>query len=157
MRSIFGEGSMPLQRKANAVRRRQLKRGLARDLRTHATEVERKLWQMLRGKKMGELRFRRQQPIGPYIVDFFCPSARLIVELDGSQHYEEKAAAYDKARTRWLEAHGYRVLRFTNVDFLKEQSATLDRIWEFVKERGLDPSPKNPSDFSTLPQGEGGL
>ncbi|HXL99691.1 MAG TPA: DUF559 domain-containing protein [Rhizomicrobium sp.] len=128
--------------KADVLRRRQLKHGLARDLRANATEAERKLWRALRDKKMGALRFRRQQPIGPYVADFFCASAKLIVELDGSQHREEQAAAYDAARTRWLEDRGYVVLRFANVDYLKEPHTALSRIWEVAKARALDPSPK---------------
>ncbi len=141
--------------KANAEQREQHKQEMAKSLRRNATEVERKLWQMLRRKRMGDVRFRRQQPIGPYIGDFFCAAAKLIVEMDGSQHYEEEALAYDKARTEFLEAQGYLVLRFNNVDFLKDPGAVLDRIWHFVKQRALDPAPKTRSAFSTLPQGEG--
>lgn len=108
--------------------RSEWKRGMAKALRSNATEAERKLWALLRGKKMAHLRFRRQQPIGPYIVDFFCPAAKLVVELDGGQHGEDARVAYDAARTRWLEDHGYRVLRFSNTEFLKDRNMALDSI-----------------------------
>ena len=89
----------------------------ARSLRQNATEVERKLWSHLRKKQIGGLRFRRQHPLGPYIVDFFCGSARLVVELDGDQHGEDQNEAYDQKRTLWIEAQGYRVVRFSNSEF----------------------------------------
>ena len=147
--------------KADAKRRRALKRGAARSLRQDATSVERKLWAILRRKQMNELRFRRQQPIGPYIVDFFCPAAKLIVELDGGQPGENQAVIYDEARTRWLEAEGYRVLRFWNLDFLKNPDAALEGIWRAIAESGM-PLPEalraplpEALRASTLPQGEG--
>ena len=125
------------------------------------TDCERKLWSMLRRKQMAEFRFRRQHPIGPYIVDFFCPAAKLIVELDDGQHGEDNAAIYDEARTRWLEAQGYRVLRFWNWDFLENPDATLEGIWRAIVESRvplaealrapLPGSLRSP----TLPQGEG--
>lgn len=125
------------------ARRKILKREAARDLRAMATEPERKLWALLRGKQMARLRFRRQQPIGPYIADFYCSAAKLVVELDGGQHGEDRAVAYDEARTRWLEVNGYRVLRFSNHDFLRDPQLVLDGIWHGIVEGGapLPPSP----------------
>jgi very-short-patch-repair endonuclease len=79
----------------------------ARALRHASTDAERMLWQHLRGGRLG-LKFRRQHPIPPYIADFCCVSAKLVVELDGSQHSE----ATDRERTRYLESQGWRVLRF---------------------------------------------
>jgi very-short-patch-repair endonuclease len=138
-----------------------LKREAARGLRESATECERKLWSMLRCKQMAFLRFRRQQPIGPYIVDFFCPSAKLIVELDGGQHGEDKAILYDEARTRWLEAQGYRVLRFWNWEFQQYPEALLEGVGRAIVESGTPlpealraPLPETLR-VSTLPQGEG--
>lgn len=84
----------------------------ARELRWNMTDAERKLWAALRRRQILGYRFRRQQPIGPYIADFFCPEAKLIIEVDGSQHGEELQALDDKRRTEWLEKNGYRVLRF---------------------------------------------
>ena len=82
----------------------------ARRLRVDQTDPEAVLWNALRGKQLEGLKFRRQVPIGRYIVDFFCPAHRLVIELDGSQHQD--AQAYDAARTRWLATQGYTILRF---------------------------------------------
>jgi very-short-patch-repair endonuclease len=100
----------------------------ARELRTRMTEGERKLWFPLRKKKLAGFRFRRQAPIGPYFADFFCPAAKLIVELDGGPHTEEEQMYKDAARTRWLEAHGCRVIRFWNTDVFKHPNEVLDAI-----------------------------
>ena len=126
---------MPLAKKANAERRRELKHGHAKSLRVGATVAERKLWTLLRGKQMESLRFRRQQPIGPYIADFFCARARLIVELDGGQHSEDAAVVRDAARTDYLNARGYRVLRFSNQDMLQHPDVVLDGIWRALNGR----------------------
>ena len=117
------------------VRRAQFKTRMARELRANATEAERKLWAMFRAKQVAGLRFRRQQPIGPYIVDFYCSTAKLVVELDGSQHGDERNIEYDIARSNWPEAHGYKVLRFSNADFLREKHATVEAIFAAVSER----------------------
>ena len=82
----------------------------ARRLRRDQTEVEKKLWSLLRNRKLVGWKFRRQQPIGPYIVDFLCPEAGLIVELDGGQHLEQEE--YDLKRTKYLESKGYKVVRY---------------------------------------------
>ena len=131
---------MPPPKPDRADRRLEFKRGFARYLRSNPTEAERRLWQLLRGKKVAHMRFRRQQPIGPYIADFFCPAARLIVELDGGQHATDKNSAYDAARTRWLEERGYRLLRFANGEILKGNVA--EAIWREVESRV--PLPERP-------------
>ncbi len=87
----------------------------ARALRADATPAERALWDMVRGGKLG-VRFRRQQPVGPFIVDFYCAEAGLVVELDGKGHAEQ--AGYDERRTQWLAARGLTVLRFRNEEVL---------------------------------------
>jgi very-short-patch-repair endonuclease len=84
----------------------------ARALRNNPTEAETRLWRALRRRQIGDARFRRQVPIGPYVADFSCLSARLIVELDGSQHAER--APGDVRRDAWFTARGYRTLRFWN-------------------------------------------
>ncbi|MFN8948038.1 MAG: endonuclease domain-containing protein, partial [Alphaproteobacteria bacterium] len=86
----------------------------ARELRRHQTEAERRFWSIVRGRRLEGLRFRRQQVFGPFIVDFVCVEVRLIVELDGAQHHGEEHWWYDYRRTKYLEASGYRVMRFNN-------------------------------------------
>ncbi len=88
----------------------------ARVLRADATPAERELWQLLRGRRSG-LRFRRQQPVGPFIVDFYCASARLVIELDGAGHADRRD--YDAARTAWLADKGLTVMRFANAEVLE--------------------------------------
>ncbi|MBV9996999.1 MAG: DUF559 domain-containing protein [Caulobacteraceae bacterium] len=82
----------------------------ARRLRAAQTQSEGRLWGELRGRRLGGWKWRRQAPIGPFVVDFYCPSACLVVELDGPQHQDQ--ADYDARRTRFLERHGLRVIRF---------------------------------------------
>jgi very-short-patch-repair endonuclease len=83
----------------------------ARELRRDATDAERRLWSALRDRRLRGYRFRRQHPIGDFIVDFACTQHRLIVEADGGQHADNEA---DRRRTAWLESEGWRVLRFWN-------------------------------------------
>jgi very-short-patch-repair endonuclease len=85
----------------------------ARALRREMTAVERRLWFLLRGRRLEGWKFRRQHPIGCFIVDFACVCRRLVVELDGGQHAEARAV-YDARRTEWLEAERWRVIRFWN-------------------------------------------
>jgi very-short-patch-repair endonuclease len=112
----------------------------ARQLRSTPTDAEIRLWSRLRRKQLDGFRFRRQHPIGPYIVDFFCPEAKLIVEVDGGQHNvdEEK----DERRTRWLEERGYRVIRFWNNDALSNTDAAVLAVLEEL--RGGYPLPTLP-------------
>ena len=98
----------------------------ARALRAASTDVERKLWSILRGRGLGAAKFRRQFPIGRYFVDFACVEAKLIVELDGSQHQAD--AAYDARRTADLEALGWRVIRFWN----NEVNETLEGVADAI-------------------------
>jgi very-short-patch-repair endonuclease len=88
-------------------------RGRARSLRGAPTDAERKLWYLLRSLKPVGLHFRRQAPVGAFIVDFARCDGKLVVEIDGSQHAEQ-CREYDNRRTAWLESQGYRVLRFWN-------------------------------------------
>ena len=88
-----------------------MKRDLARHLRSSQTEAERHLWRMLRRKNLEGWRFRRQVPLGPYIVDFCCLPLRLVIEADGGQH---NGSASDLVRDDWLRSEGFRVLRFWN-------------------------------------------
>lgn len=99
---------------------------LARSLRQQSTDAERLLWEHLRGRRLSGYKFRRQVVIDPYIVDFVCFDAKLIVELDGSQHLERQKE--DEERTAYLTAMGYRVLRFWNHEVLNDMDAVKDRI-----------------------------
>ena len=98
----------------------------ARELRRNLTDAERTLWRELRRHQMGGHKLRRQQPLGPYIVDVVCFEKRLIIELDGGQHAEE--AIHDSERTAWLETQGFRVLRFWNDQVFRERGAVLEQI-----------------------------
>jgi very-short-patch-repair endonuclease len=98
----------------------------ARQLRARETDIERRLWFLLRDRRLNGVKFRRQVPIGPYIVDFVCQEAKLIVEVDGSQHADQ--VAYDAARTEWLSTVGYRVLRFWNNDLIENEDGVLTAI-----------------------------
>ena len=88
----------------------------ARSLRKNMTKQERILWHFLRKKSINGLKFRRQYPIGSYIVDFICNEKKLIIEIDGGQHNEDKNLIYDQERTKYLETKGYKVIRFWNHD-----------------------------------------
>jgi len=93
----------------------------ARELRRDSTAAERALWALLRAWQLDGHKFRRQAPIGPYIVDFACKEKQLVVELDGSQHQDR--TAYDARRTAWLNAKGYEVVRLWNNDVLEDPEA----------------------------------
>jgi very-short-patch-repair endonuclease len=86
----------------------------ARSLRRELTDAKRKLWHALRAHRLAGLSFRRQAPCGPYIADFLCADARLVIEVDGATHSTEEEIAYDRRREKWFAANGYRVLRLTN-------------------------------------------
>ncbi len=102
----------------------------AKTLRQNMTDAERLLWRHLRAHRLDGQKFRRQQPIGPYIVDFVHFGARLIVEADGGQH---NGCESDVVRDRWLESQGFRVLRFWNNDILREPDAVLARILQALE------------------------
>ena len=95
-------------------------------MRTGQTDAEAKLWLHLRGKRFSGHKFKRQQPIGPYIADFVCFRQGLVIEADGGQHAD--ASEYDHTRTSWLKSQGFRVLRFWNNDVLQDTEAVLDVI-----------------------------
>ncbi|MFB6284966.1 MAG: endonuclease domain-containing protein [Candidatus Bipolaricaulia bacterium] len=109
----------------------------ARRLRQDQTEAERALWQRLRRQQLKGIKFRRQQPVGPYIVDFVSFEARLIIEVDGGQHNDANVKHRDQARTDWLESNGYRVVRFWNHEVLENEDAVIEQIRQVVS----SPSP----------------
>jgi very-short-patch-repair endonuclease len=112
------------------------KRKLARAMRHVPTEAEDRLWWELRDRKLDGIKFRRQQNLQPYIVDFVCFEAKLIVELDGTQHAE---SAYDAVRDAELKRQGFRVLRFWNDDVLRDLNAVCDTIVAYARDGDLQP------------------
>lgn len=110
----------------------------ARELRQRMTDAEQRLWYHLRARRLGGFKFRRQHAVGPYVVDFVCKEAKLIVEADGGQHAAD--GARDARRTRYLENRGYRVLRFWNDEVLRDTRAVLEGI-----EQALTPSQRPPN------------
>lgn len=100
---------------------------LARKLRREQTDAERSLWMLLRARP-GGMKFRRQQPIGRYILDFFCPEARLAIEADGGKHYSREGLAADEDRSRFLAERGIRVIRFSDREILLERDGVLRAI-----------------------------
>jgi len=98
-------------------------------LRQYQTAAEQLLWAQLRRKRVGP-RFRRQHAIGPFVVDFYCPSARLAIEIDGERH--DAKHAYDQRRSDWLERYGVRVIRFTNQDVNENLEGVVRTIEELV-------------------------
>jgi very-short-patch-repair endonuclease len=118
----------------------------AKTLRCNQTLAEQRLWFFLRAHRFMGLKFKRQKPIGRYIVDFVCAEKHLIIELDGSQHCEQ--SAYDHKRDEWLRSEGYAVMRFWDNDVLMNTEGVLECIRAAVV---FEPSPPAP-----LPQaGEG--
>ena len=101
---------------------------IARKLRNNLTEAEKKLWYYLRANNLGE-KIRRQQPIGPYFVDFVCLKKYLIIEIDGGQHNESAA---DRIRDNFLTKEGFRVLRFWNNEVLENTEAVLEQIKKYL-------------------------
>src|SRR3569832_938305 len=114
---------------ARAMVSTSIHRAAAKKLRANTTPHERILWRALKELPMDGSHFRRQAPIGPYIVDFFCPARRLIIELDGGHHNEDVNAQRDRDRQRWLESEGYRVVRFWNSEITSDLTAVLERIY----------------------------
>jgi very-short-patch-repair endonuclease len=102
----------------------------ARALRVTMTDAERRLWSVLRSRRLQGYKFRRQRPIGPFIVDFACIEHHLVVEADGGQHLESD---YDARRAAWLEARGWRVLRFWNNDILANTEGVQEAVLMALK------------------------
>jgi very-short-patch-repair endonuclease len=113
-------------------------RKFAKSMRHTPTEVESNLWALLRNRRFAGYKFRRQMPLGTYIVDFACLSAKLIVEADGSQHADD---ARDTARDAYLTGQGFRVLRFWNNDILSQQDSVMETIWAALQNPSLLTTP----------------
>ena len=108
-------------------------KGFARKLRRDSTDIEKKFWALLRDRRFQNFKFRRQQIMGKYVVDFVCHERTLIIELDGGQHAEREA--HDQLRTQFLESQGYQVLRFWDNDALRNQDGVLETILGVLEKR----------------------
>ena len=115
----------------------------ARELRSRMTDAEVFLWSKLHRKQLYGVIFSRQKTIGNYIVDFYCPAAQLVIEIDGGQHYLEQAALRDAKRDTYLRGMGLTVLRFSNLDVLKCMDGVIGTIVKLLEEKGLGGTDKN--------------
>jgi len=104
----------------------------ARQLRRDSTDIERKMWTLLRGRQLDDYKFRRRFPIGRYVADFACFAERLVIEVDGGLHADNPE---DAKRTRFIEAQGFRVIRFWNTDVLANPEGVLTTILEALERR----------------------
>jgi len=104
----------------------------SRELRKKMTEAEQRLWSRVRRKQLKDCTFNRQKIIGPYIVDFYCNGAKLIVELDGGQHYHGEGLKQDKVRDQYFTDLGLHVLRFSDREVFKNMEGALERICEYL-------------------------
>jgi len=116
----------------------------SRQLRENMTDAERHLWAKIRMKQLKGYQFYRQKPVGDYIVDFYCPKAKLVIEIDGSQHFSDEMTSYDRIRDEHLSSLGLRVLRFTNTEVLTNTEGVLERISENMEEIPVGKIPLSP-------------
>mgnify|MGYP003419271114 FL=1 len=104
-----------------------------RDLRVKQTEAEKILWQKLRNRQINGFKFFRQCSIGKYIADFYCSELRLVIELDGSHHYEENVFEYDKIREEFMKSLDIQTIRFNNLDVFKSLDEVMERVYDEVR------------------------
>ena len=105
----------------------------SQELRSNMTDAEIIMWSKLKGKQINNAQFYRQKPIGNYIVDFYCPKYKIVIELDGSQHFTEEGFEYDLERDTYLKFMGLRVLRFTNIQIRTQLNTVLEVIFNELK------------------------
>jgi len=115
------------------MRRDRVLKARSQRLRREATPAERILWGCLRGRRFARFKFRRQHPLGPYILDFYCAALHLCVELDGETHVGKEAK--DEARQRWIEGQGVKVLRFWNPDVYERLDSVMETVWQECETR----------------------
>jgi very-short-patch-repair endonuclease len=116
-------------------------RSRARSLRRDSTDAERLIWNAVRAHRMNGVGFRRQKPIGPYVVDFVCQGAMLVIEIDGGQHFAAQQQEHDARRDAFLASKGFRVLRFNNFDVMTNRNGVLETIAAAIER---SPSPTLP-------------
>ncbi len=107
-------------------------KNIARQLRNNMTDHERILWSKIKGKQLKEKQFYRQKIIGNYIVDFYCPKANLVIEIDGSQHYGDEEKKKDEIRDKYLNDLGLKVMRFSNFEIRSNLNGVLKRIYDYL-------------------------
>ncbi|MFJ4589501.1 endonuclease domain-containing protein [Pseudomonas moraviensis] len=112
----------------------------ARQVRTNQTDCELLLWQRLRSRQIANLKFRRQFPCPPYVLDFYCVDLKLAIELDGGQHYETGGMIHDRRRSNFLYQQGIQVVRFSNLEVLQQMDNVLEQIIRIAADRRM-PSP----------------
>ena len=108
---------------------------VSRQLRNNMTNAEQLLWSRLRRKQLLNVQFYRQKPLGNFIVDFYAPAARLVIEVDGGQHLEPECRRKDLLRDRYLTGEGLEVLRFDNLQVLRETDAVVEQVMQRIQER----------------------
>ncbi len=113
----------------------------SRVLRSNMTDAEQHLWQRIRNKQIGGMQFYRQKPLLSFIVDFYCPKAMLVIELDGGQHFEQEHQIRDRERDIQLAGTGLKVLRFDDRQVLRETDAVVEMIFQVVEERMKNVNP----------------
>jgi very-short-patch-repair endonuclease len=109
-----------------------LSRDKRRALRKNSTEAEKKFWEKVRGKRLLGLKFRRQHGIGNYIVDFYCPKLKVVVEIDGESHFTDYGQDYDRVRTEFLNELGIKVVRFSNDEVMRNIEGVFSRLKDIV-------------------------
>jgi len=107
-------------------------KNLSRNLRNNMTDAERLLWSRIRHRQVKGSLFYRQKIIGDYIVDFYCPKATLVIEVDGGQHYSAQGLEKDKKRDAYLTRSGHKILRFTDTDVLTGIDSVMEMIWNYI-------------------------
>ncbi|MFN7737298.1 MAG: endonuclease domain-containing protein [Pirellula sp.] len=116
----------------------------ARAQRAGSNEFAWTLWQWLRGRQLGQIKFRREVPIPPYTVDFCCVARKLVIEVDGESHMDGSGRARDRIRDEFLNGQGYKVLRIPGYDVIRDGRAVIERIERFIHEsEGVEPNPPN--------------
>jgi very-short-patch-repair endonuclease len=129
-------------------------KGTARSLRSNPTDSEQRLWSRLRRKQILGVQFYRQRPIGRYVVDFYAPAVRVVVEVDGGQHFEPEHAERDRQRSGYLQTQGLEVLRFTDHEVLLELDAVVEAIFAAVETRRNPPQSPFFKGGSSPPDGQ---
>ncbi len=127
-------------------------RANARALRSSSTDAERLIWSKLRDRRFTCHKFRRQHPVGPFIADFACPDAGLVIELDGGQHFDAAAITADARRSTFFHLQGYTTLRFTNREVLGETESVLASILQWLDAHRPHPSPLPPPGEGATPE-----